>query len=584
MLASGPDVVRVLCDAKGPDKAFDYSVPEHLSAQAVIGALVRVDLHGRRIGGWIVDIDPPDATAGDRLVPLRAVSGLGPDVGVLKLARWAAHRWAGRPSHFLRTASPPRMVARLGEPRLSGLRPEPRSPATSELLEAGGGTLRLPPTADHLPVIWSVLERGSCLVIVPGLEQVAILAGRLRRAGVTVAVLPDDWAAAAAGVDVVVGTRTAAFARLGAVAAIVVIDEHDERLQSESSPTWHAREVAIERGTRLGVPVVLVSPVPSVEARHGRVWRAPDRERERRGWPRIEVVDLESEDPRQRGLISGRLIEELRDHTRRVVCVVNTVGRSRLLACSACRALARCERCDGICSADAGGDLACRRCGASRPSVCAVCGASAFRNLRPGVARLREEMAAAAGREVVDIEAARHDAGSTIDAPVIVGTEAALHRVGHADTVVICDLDDELLAARYTASARTAALLALAARRAGRAESGGRVILQTRMVDHPAVAALADLDLDRWSEIERSQRSVLGLPPFGSLARIDGPGAEEFVEGIRRASAGHPDVVVGGADGRWQVRGPDPAALADALASGVRVVGRRVRIAVDPVR
>ncbi len=584
MLAPGPDVVRVLCDAKGPDKAFDYSVPEHLAAQAVIGAVVRVDLHGRRIGGWIVDIDPPAATDAARLVPLRMVSGLGPDTGLVDLARWAAHRWAGRPSQFLRTASPPRVVTRLGDPRFSGRRPEPRSPATTELFDAGGGTLRLPPTADHLPVVWSALERGPCLVIVPGLEQVAILAGRLRRAGVTVAVLPDDWAAAAAGVDVVVGTRTAAFARLGEVAAIVVIDEHDERLQSESAPTWHAREVAIERGERLGVPVVLVSPVPSVEARHDRAWRAPDRDRERRGWPRIEVVDLNAEDPRQRGLITGRLIEELRDHTRRVVCVVNTVGRSRLLVCSACRDLVRCERCDGICSADADGDLSCRRCGASRPAVCASCGASAFRNLRPGVARLREEMAAAAGRDVVDVEAARHDVGSTIDASVVVGTEAVLHRVGHADTVVICDLDDELFAARYTASARTAALLALAARRAGRAESGGRLIVQTRMLDHPAVAALADLDLDRWSDIERAQRSVLGLPPFGSLALIDGPGAGDFVDGIRHASDDHPGVVIGGVEGRWQVRGPDPAMLADALASGIRVAGRRVRIAVDPVR
>lgn len=584
MGASGPDVVRVLCDAKGPDKAFDYSVPEHLSAQAVIGALVRVDLHGRRIGGWIVDTDPPDAAAVDRLRPLRVVSGLGPDADLVELARWAAHRWAGRPSQFLRTASPPRVVVRLGDARFSGLRPEPRSPATTELLGSGGGTMRLPPTADHLPVIWSALERGPCLVIVPGLEQVAILAGRLRRAGVTVAVLPDDWAAAAAGVDVVVGTRTAAFARLPQVSVIVVIDEHDERLQSESTPTWHAREVALERGARLGVPVVLVSPVPSVEAQRGRAWRAPDRERERRGWPHIEIVDLAADDPRQRGLISSRLIEELRDGTRRVVCIVNTVGRSRLLACSACRELVRCERCDGICSADAAGDLTCRRCGASRPAVCVACGASAFRNLRPGVARLAEEMAAAAGRTVVDVEAARHDAGATIDAPVVVGTEAALHRVGHADTVVICDLDDELLAARYTASARTAALLALAARRVGRAESGGRVILQTRMIDHPAITALAELDLDRWSDIERAQRSVLGLPPFGSIALIDGPGAGDYVEGIRRASAENPGVVIGGADGRWQIRGPDPSTLADALASGVRIAGRRVRIAVDPVR
>ena len=579
MTTAGPDVVRVLCDAKGPDKAFDYSVPDTLLERAVVGSVVRVDLHGRRLRGWIVESDPSDATADERLVPLRAVSGLGPDDGLVDLARWAAHRWAGRSSHFLAAASPPRVVVRLGEARRSGVRPEPRSPATTELLTEGGGTLRLPPAADQLPVIWSAVAVGPTLVIVPGLEQVAILASRLRRAGVTVAVLPDGWADAAAGVDVVIGTRTAAFARVDSLAAIVVLDEHDERLQSEASPTWHAREVALERGRRLAVPVVLVSPVPSAEAVFGRPSRAPGGDRERRGWPRIEVVDLDTDDPHRRGLVSGRLIEELRDHTRRVVCIVNTVGRSRLLACSSCRSLARCERCDGICGADVDGGLSCRRCGTARPAVCGVCGASAFRNLRPGVSRLREEMEAAAGRPVVDVEAGRHDASVPIDAGAVVGTEAALHRVGHADTVVICDLDDELLAARYTAPARTAALVSLAARRVGRADAGGLVILQTRMPDHPGVAALAALDLDGWSRLESDQRAVLGLPPFGSLAVVEGPGAADFVSTIT-----HPDVVIGGGDGRWQVRGPDPGILSAALASGVRVPGRRVRIAVDPVR
>lgn len=579
MTAAGPDVARVLCDAKGPDKAFDYSVPGALAGQVGVGDIVRVDLHGRRLRGWVVGLDPTDGAGRERLLPLRSVSGLGPDASLVDLANWAAHRWAGRASHFLAAASPPRVVGRLGAPRLSGLRPEPRSPATSELLADGGGTLRLPPGADHLPVIWSALTLGPTLVIVPGVEQVAILAGRLRRAGVTVAVLPDEWAASAAGVDVVIGTRTAAFARLHTLSAIVVIDEHDERLQSEASPTWHAREVALERGARLGAPVVLVSPVPSAEARHGRPSRAPGVDRERRGWPSIEIVDLDTDDPARRGLVSGRLIGELRDHSRRVVCVVNTVGRSRLLACGSCRTLARCERCDGICGADAVGGLSCRRCGTLRPAVCAMCGASAFRNLRPGVARLREEMEAAAGRPVVDIEAGRHDTALPIEAGAVVGTEAALHRVGHADTVVICDLDDDLLAPRYTASARTAALIALAARRVGRAETGGRLILQTRIPDHPAVVALGNLDLDGWARIESEQRQILGLPPFGSLAIVEGAGAAEFIGGID-----HPGVVIGGRDDRWQVRAPDPATLSDTLASGVRVQGRRIRIAVDPVR
>ena len=123
--------------------------------------------------------------------------------------------------------------------------------------------LRLPPTADPLPCVYSAAARGPTLVVVPAPDQARLMGARLRRAGLTVAVVPDDWASAAAGVDVVIGARTAAWAPCPGIAAAVVIDEHDEALQSEGSPTWHARDVVIERCRRADVPVVVVSPCPT---------------------------------------------------------------------------------------------------------------------------------------------------------------------------------------------------------------------------------------------------------------------------------------------------------------------------------
>jgi primosomal protein N' (replication factor Y) (superfamily II helicase) len=64
----------------------------------------------------------------------------------------------------------------------------------------------------------------------------------------------------------VVGARAAAWAPAPDLAAVVVLDEHDEVWQEERVPTWHARDVAIERARRAGVPCVLVSPTPSLEA------------------------------------------------------------------------------------------------------------------------------------------------------------------------------------------------------------------------------------------------------------------------------------------------------------------------------
>ena len=83
---------------------------------------------------------------------------------------------------------------------------------------------------------------------------------RLRRDGVT------RRAGLGAGRATVAGARAAAWAPVPDLAAIVVVDEHDEGHKEERAPAWHARDVAIERARRAGVPCVLLSPCPSLEA------------------------------------------------------------------------------------------------------------------------------------------------------------------------------------------------------------------------------------------------------------------------------------------------------------------------------
>ena len=89
-----------------------------------------------------------------------------------------------------------------------------------------------------------------------------------------------------------VGTRAAAWAPVGGLAAVVVVDEHDEAHQQEQAPTWHARDVALERAHRAGVPCVLTSPCPSLEALAESPVLVPSRAEERAGWPVVDVVDM----------------------------------------------------------------------------------------------------------------------------------------------------------------------------------------------------------------------------------------------------------------------------------------------------
>jgi primosomal protein N' (replication factor Y) len=292
------------------------------------------------------------------------------------------------------------------------------------------------------------------------------------------------------------------------------------------------------------------------------------------GWPFVEVVDRSDEEPWKRSLLSSPLIAHLRDPAKRVVCVLNTPGRARLLACRSCRAIQRCAACDAAVVQDDDGRFACRRCGTVRPAVCQACGSSAMATVKPGVTRLREELAAAANRPVVAVTGDTE--GELPPADVYIGTEAVLHRVRGVDVVAFLDFDTELLAPRYRASEQALALLVRAGRLVGRRSGGGRVVVQTFVPRHDLLQAVVHSDPARVMDGELARRRLFGLPPFGALAAVEGTGAAEFGAATGLECAPTAKGVL--------VRAPSWTALATGLAAGPRPKGSRLRVEVDPAR
>lgn len=570
--------MRVLPDVPAIDKTFDYLVPDAVRDQVRVGDVVRISLHGRRVGGWVValDVDPPPGVA---LQPLAKRSGLGPTPDLLELSEWAAWRWAGRRASLLGTASPPRVVAALPPPP-AGVELPPTGPLTAAALAQPRSVLRLPPSADLGNVALAAVALGPALVLCPTQAVVARVVARLRGHQVPVAVHPDGWAAGAAGTTVV-GTRAAAWAPVGGLAAVVVLDEHDEAHQQGHAPTWSARDVGAERAARAGVPCLLTSPCPSLEALGWGALLEPERGRERGGWPLVEVVDRREEEPGRAGLFSPAVVRLVREGGR-VLCVLNRTGRSRLLACRSCGELGRCARCQAAVE-QPGEELHCRRCGTTRPPVCLVCGATGFKNLRAGVSRVREELEVLVGEPVAEVTAASDDGAGT---RVVVGTEAVLQRVERADAVAFLDLDQELLAPRYRAVEQAFALVAKAARvvaasgpvTGGRA--AGRLLVQTRLPDHEVVEAARHADPARVSDAERARRQLLGFPPYTALAELSGAAAPPYAEALSGVVGLQ---VAETTPGRWLVRAADHQVLCDALAATPRPPGR-LRLEVDPLR
>jgi primosomal protein N' (replication factor Y) (superfamily II helicase) len=616
-----PRVVRVRTEVAALAKTFDYSVPPRWNDEVRVGSRVRAPLHGRTVRGWVVEEDV-GTPAGVTVLPLKSWLGWGPPPALIGLADWAAWRWVGPASFFLRIASPTTIIRALPNPppwRESPASPTASqpgraavfSPAKLELEQPGVTIVRQPPVTDPIDLVMSVVgdpvvraRAGSVLVLVPSSGWAERLTARLVRRGCPTA---RTWDQARAGWPVVVGSRASAWAPVPSLAAVVVLDAHDAAYREESAPTYSAVDVLLERARREEVPCVLASPVPPVAlaGRTGLRTIAPSRAEERAGWPVLERVDRRGADPRS-GMFSEefvRLARSVLDDAAAergpLVCVYNRKGGARLLACRHCGELARCARCGAAATQPRGEQfLLCPRCGDIRPVVCASCGRLRMKTLRVGVSRLRDELEALLGVEVGEIAGPPPAEGEppVPTAPVLVGTEAVLHRVRRAAAVAFLDIDLHLLAPRLSAAEETLALFVRAGRLVGARSTGApwaRLQVQTRVPDHPLLTAISRGEPEEVLAQEVAIRRASALPPFAALALVSGVLAPAYAEALRREAdavptgpAGHPATTTSVSplgDDRFLVRADAHEPLCNLLARTPRPPGRGLRIEVDPV-
>jgi primosomal protein N' (replication factor Y) len=243
--------------------------------------------------------------------------------------------------------------------------------------------------------------------------------------------------------------------------------------------------------------------------------------------------------------------------------------------------------------------LHCPRCGDTRPVVCVACGRLRMKTLRMGVTRVREELAALLGVEVDEVSgAAAPGAGAPgPHAPVLVGTEAVLHRVRRSAAVVFLDVDLHLLAPRLSATEETLALFVRAARLVGARGSGpawARVLAQTRVPEHPVLRAVALGEPATVLAEETAMRHNAGLPPFAAFALVSGTLSAPYAEALEAALAEDAEGDLTSAEGRgvasvaplgdsrYLVQAPGHEVLCDLLSRVPRPAGRGLRVEVDP--
>ena len=131
----------------------------------------------------------------------------------------------------------------------------------------------------YLRAIEEVVRQGKeALVLVPEIsltpQTIAQFQGRCGEVAVLHSHLGDaerggQWRRIANGqVQVVVGARSAVFAPARQLGLIVIDEEHETTFKQESTPRYHARDVAVMRARLENIPIILGSATPSLESWH----------------------------------------------------------------------------------------------------------------------------------------------------------------------------------------------------------------------------------------------------------------------------------------------------------------------------
>ncbi len=446
-------------------------------------------------------------------------------------------------------------------------------------------------TEVYLDLIQRALARGDgALVLVPEISLTPQLVARFRaRLAVPVVTLHSSmtdadrfaaWRAVRSGAaPVVIGTRSAIFTPLPKPGLIVVDEEHDPSYKQQEGFRYSARDLAVARASRHGIPVLLGSATPSLEslanAASGRyrLLELPQRVG-RAGTPRTSIVDLRHHAARD-GLAQPVLaaIERHLGERGQVLVYLNRRGYAPTLFCTGCGWIAPCSACDARLTVHmTRARLLCHHCGADEPLPygCPSCGAEvrpvgqgtervahALADLFPGAALVRID------RDVIrrrgDIERALGDVASG-KARILLGTQMLTKGHDYPDVtlVTILNADQGLFGADFRASERLAQQIVQVSGRAGRGDRPGEVLIQSAFPENPLLTSLVTEGYQGFAARALEERRAAHWPPFSHLAllRADGPDRAEVFEFLDQARA-----AAGGLDRAVRVLGPAPAAM-----------------------
>ena len=364
----------------------------------------------------------------------------------------------------------------------------------------------------------------------------------------------DEWKRIRSGaVKVVVGTRSAIFAPLRNIGLIVLDEEQEHTYKSESSPRYHARDIAKYRVSHYGALLLLSSATPSIESMYSakagkyNLFRINNRYNEK-GLPTVILADMKQELKNGNGgSISSILRQELERNilnAEQSILFINRRGTNPLVVCGECGYTYQCRQCSvSMTYHSAGNRLLCHYCGYSIPvpGKCPEC-AGKLKFIGAGTQKVESELLGLFPEiSIIRMDAdtvSRHNSHDKLlsrfrdkKAMILLGTQMVTKGLDfdNVTLVGVISADSSLYMNDFRANEKTFSLITQVVGRSGRGDKSGRAVIQTFTPQHDVITLASKQDYNGFYDREIILRHTLGSPPVHDLLSVSASGTDEPV-------------------------------------------------------
>ena len=349
------------------------------------------------------------------------------------------------------------------------------------------------------------------------------------------------------GYDIILGVRSSVFLPFRNLGLVIVDEEHENTYkQQDPAPRYHARNAAIVLASMYGAKTLLGTATPSVEtwqnATTGKFGWVELKERYKEiQLPEIIPVDIKELHRKKRmtGQFSPLLLQYVRealDNKQQVILFQNRRGFAPMIECRTCGWVPKCKNCDVSLTYHKGiNQLTCHYCGYTYqlPRSCPACEGAELMHRGFGTEKIEDDVKlifpeASVARMDLDTTRTRSayekiiadfEQGKT---DILIGTQMVSKGLDfdHVSVVGILNADTMLNYPDFRSYERAFQLMAQVAGRAGRKNKRGRVVLQTKSIDHPIIRQVMTNDYEDMVAGQLAERQMFHYPPYYRMVYV----------------------------------------------------------------